>query len=102
MKLELSIADDRELKSFIKDSIKAEIVSIARGEVKGILVDVVKEGYIPKDKDDIERIIREEIKKLVVAELNKGSYFGATQIKNIAREEINLYLRDLLKIGMIV
>jgi hypothetical protein len=99
MKLELSIADDRELRNFIKDSIKSEIVSIARGEVKGILVDVIKEGYIPKSQSDIDKIVREEINSIIRNELKSSDYYGNNNnklkeyvtdaISNILKEAIN-------------
>jgi len=94
MKLELSIADDRELRLFIKDSIKSEIVSIARGEVKGILADVIKEGYIPKDQQDIDKIIKNEIHEIVYKELNLSNY--GNKLKEWVREEISVILKEAM------
>lgn len=101
MKVELSIADDRELKSFIKDAIKAEIVSIARGEVKGILAEVIKEGYIPKSQSDIDTIIRNEIKSIIQSSFKISSWNTSEVLSKIAREEINLQVKNIFKSGAV-
>lgn len=94
MKLEISIADDRELRNFIKDSIKGEIVSISRGEIKGIIASVVKDGVIPQDKQDLERLIRGVVTDEVKSQL-KASYFGSEIIKQITREEVQKIILEL-------
>jgi hypothetical protein len=99
MKLELSIADDRELRLFIKDLIKSEIVSIARGEVKGILADVIKEGYIPKNQEDIDKVVKNEIHEIIKSELGTWSSYSDNKLKQMAREEISLVFKEALKNG---
>lgn len=103
MKLELTIADDRELRDFIKDNIKGEIVSIARGEIKGILASVVHEGVIPTDPKELRNIVKDEISKLVRDELGNSSYGSSPgKIQQIAREEVRKLLKELLTKGSIV
>ncbi len=97
MKVELSIADDRELRDTIRDMIKGEVVSIARGEIRTIFAEVIKEGYIPKSKEELDKIIREEIRKIVSDSLTQNWTGSASYIKSVAREEVNLLLRELIK-----
>jgi hypothetical protein len=97
MKLELSIADDRELRNFIKDLIKNEIVSIARGEVKTILADVIKEGYIPKDQSSIDKIIHEEIRTIIKSELGLHNY--SNKLKDYVREAVSEILKYEININ---
>ena len=97
MKLEINIADDRELRNFIKDSIKGEVTAIARGEIKGIIADVVREGVIPSDKSDLERIVRNIIADEVKSQLKQSYFDGSDVIKKIAREEIVKLLQEALQ-----
>ena len=102
IKLELNISDDKELRAFIKDAIKSEIISIARSEVKGIFASVIKEGYIPDKPEDVERIVREEVCKTVKEILDHGSYQTPSVLKVIAREEVAALLKSKLDHGTLV
>lgn len=96
MKVELSIADDSELRQHIRDTIKGEVVSVARAEIKKIIAEVVKEGIVPKSQDDIDKIVRGVVKEEVIQQLTQYNY-GENSIKKIAREEINVLLREMIK-----
>jgi len=95
MKVELSIADDRELRQHIKDVIRGEVLSIARGEIKGIIAQAVSEKAIPSEPVDVERVISEEIRKHVRKELGTSSYRDPSWIRNEARRQIGEYLKEL-------
>lgn len=103
MKVELSIADDRELRQAIKDEIKGVVVSIARSEIKNILADVVREGVVPKTPADIEKIWQTEISKEVSAALKSaGGYWPNETIKQVVREEVSKILKELFAQGRIL
>jgi phosphoenolpyruvate-protein kinase (PTS system EI component) len=102
MKVELSIADDRELRNTIKDMIKGEVVSVARGEIRGIIAEVTREGYIPKDSQDVENIVRAIIKEEVKSKLKESGWGNSeSMIGRIAREEIRAFVREQFKSGAI-
>lgn len=97
MKLELSIADDRELRDFIKDLIRGEIVSIARGEIKNIIADVVKEGIIPKDQKTLDDIILKILKEYIEKALGSTwSYTTNDMIKSMLGQEVRKFLLENL------
>jgi hypothetical protein len=96
MKVELSIADDRELRSAIKDLIKGEVASIMRGEIKSIIADLVKEGAYPKDVKDLESMVRAEVGSYVKEQLKINNY-GSSFVKEIAREEVGKLLREVFE-----
>lgn len=102
MKVELSIADDRELRSAIRDMIKGEIVSIARGEIRAILAEVVKEGILPKTEEDFNRIVVEEVRGIIKRELNNGNYNTPSTLSKIAREILNDTIEKMFSKGDVV
>lgn len=104
MKVELSIADDRELRQAIKDEIKGVVVSIARAEIKNILADVVREGILPKTQADIDKVWEKEIHAAVINSIaSSGGYWADDKIKVMTREVITEFIQkhfekgDLLK-----
>ena len=99
MKLELSIADDRELRAFIKDSIKGEVRSIARGEIKSILAAVTEEKIIPRTPDELNRIVRDIIKEEVRRQLRDRSsgYNSPTILVDVTREVVREILEEMWK-----
>lgn len=94
MKVELSIADDRELRAHVRNIIKGEVVSIARGEIKAIIAEVVGERIIPKDQVALENIIREIIREQVKREFCARSYMKPSWIQNETRKQIADILAD--------
>jgi hypothetical protein len=96
MKVELNIADDRELRSAIKDLIKGEVASIMRGEIKSIISDLVKEGAYPKDAKDLETIVRAEVASYTKEQL-KSTGYNNNVVKEIAREEVGKILREMFE-----
>lgn len=100
MKVELSIADDRELRQAIKDEIKGVVVSIARAEIKNILADVVKEGILPKTQKEIDAIWEKEIGCAVKSSIaSSGGYWADDKIKVMAREVITEFISEHFKKG---
>ena len=97
MKLELSIADDRQLRSFIKDLIKGEVRSIARGEIKNILVDVVEEKVIPRTPSEMKVVVQDLVREEVRSVLRSGSYGKPDKIVTITREIVREFLSEMWK-----
>ena len=93
MKVELSIADDRELKQHIRDAIKGEILSIARGEIKGIIAQAVSEKAIPGSSADVEKLVKAAIKEEIAHQLGASRYGSTSWIKTEARKQISAMVR---------
>ena len=102
MKVELSIKDDRELKQHIKDVIKGEVVSIARGEIREIIKDVFTEKYgeIKDLAKDPEKIIREEIKEFIRKDINVDIYGKSNYIRDVAKQEISIIVKEVFTKGI--
>jgi len=94
VKVELSIADDRELRQHIRDVIKGEVLSIARGEIKSIIAQAVGEKAMPTKATDIEKMAREAIVEEIRQQLGSSRYGTTSWIKTEAREQIAKMLRD--------
>lgn len=97
MKVELSIADDREMRDTIRDLIKGEVASIMRGEIKGIVAELVKEDVIPKDAKTLGDIVRSEVRKYVSEQLLGSNSYSNNPLREIAREEVAKLLKESLK-----
>ena len=101
MIVQLSIADDRELRAHIWDVIKGEIVSIARGEIRAIIAEVVKEGVIPKTPGEIDKLVKESVVSLTKDALmaDVSGHFNNYQaaVREIAREEVKAILDKMFR-----
>ena len=65
MKLELSIANDAELRAFIQEQVKNAVVAISRGEVRQVVTDTLTQATKEKNIEaTITQIVREEVQKL--------------------------------------
>jgi len=101
MKLELQIGDDKEIRSFIKDCIKGEVLSIIRTTAKETLIECLT-GSIDKAnknindviKSELERVIKDEVKKAVKKELELDNFSCISYIKKYAKELVEGKLRD--------
>ena len=102
MKIELLIADDTELRNAVRDLIKAEVLSIARAEIRDIISEVVGEKVASNTRLDAlaEKVIREEVARAIGNTVgNTWDYRSSETIKALAREEINKRLNDVWKDG---
>lgn len=102
MKVELSIKDDRELKNHIRDVIKGEITSVARGEIRDIIKEVFAEKYgeLRDLSQNPEMIIREEIKELIKKDIATNTYGNSNYIRLIAKEEVSLIVKEVMSKGL--
>jgi hypothetical protein len=91
MKITLSLNDDVELRSYIKDMIRGQVKSVARDEMKSIIA----EAITPKitSKEDINNMVKEEVKKQVINVLSTGSW-SDDYIKAYTRKLINERLKE--------
>jgi hypothetical protein len=97
VKLELSIADDRELRGMVRDLIKGEVTSVARGEIHSIIAEVVAQKTLPQSPAQINEMVREVIKQQIAACLGErpGPFSTKTAILMITRQEVSRYIRQL-------
>lgn len=96
MKVELSIADDRELRNAVKDLIKGEVASIMRGEIKSIIADLVKEGAYPSNVKDLEAMVRAEVASYAREQLKSNNY-NSSFVREIAHGETAKILREMFE-----
>lgn len=99
-KIKLDVQEDKELRSYIKDLVRGQVLSLAREELVDIFKGVFKEranSQASKSMLNIDLMIREEVKKIVEAALKEKSGFSTYRgyIQNIARELVNEKLKNL-------
>lgn len=65
MKVSLNIENDAELRSYIKDCIKGQVLAIAREEFAVMVKEELERKLKGVDKYNFERMLREELKDAV-------------------------------------
>ena len=93
MKVELSIKDDRELRAHIKDLIRGEVVSIARGEIRSILAEVVGGIATGESQEKVDAIAKSVISTAVQKEFSRSGYAQVSFVQKTIREQISEMLR---------
>ncbi len=99
MKVVLNINEDAELRAHIKEAIKGQVVSIARDEVIKILGDILAQRVPNVDPD---KVVKEEITRLVRVQLDNGNWNKPSFIQEEARKEIQKIVREVLAKNPIV
>lgn len=94
MKLELTIADDKELRAFIKDQIKGMILNIAREEIVSIISKAAGEKAIGS-QEHVNGIIKE----LVYFSYGGSLSLFSKNVKEIIRQEVKLTIREIIQHG---
>ena len=97
MKVELSIKDDRELRAHIKEAIRAEVLSIARGEIRGIIAEVCGKITSEECKDKIDTIAKNVIKEGVSKLINHSVWGRDSYAKQVIREQVKEILENGFK-----
>ncbi len=87
MNLKLKIEEDAELRAYIKDLIKGQVLSIGRKEIKSILEEIIKQKH-GNDITVTEKIIKDI--------LEVDNYYNS-EIKAIARECFAKEAREVFK-----
>jgi hypothetical protein len=99
MKLTLNIKEDKELRDYIKDMIKGQIMSIARKEIRGLVMEALSDRIKNINTENTESIMKKEIERLVYRELtgstgwNKPNYIKE-QARILINDVISKQLRD--------
>lgn len=97
MKLNLNIEEDKELRAYIKDMIKGQVLSIIRSEVKDCLQTVL-ETKVTTATTKIDEIILNEVKYKVNTVLNGNMLWNDNYIRQVTKEyvakHINEYFND--------
>lgn len=90
MKVELVLNDDLELKAYIKELIKNEIINVSRTEISETVKDVLN-----KKINNIYNTIEREISKQVAVKLN--GYWKNNDLNKYIDNRIKLSLDDYFK-----
>lgn len=105
MKVELLIADDKELRASVRELIKSEVLNMARKDIKEIIASAI--GQKLPDEDGatkvVEGLFREEVKTHVRKALDqRATYNDPTYIQKVAREEVRELIKDTVAKGNVV
>lgn len=95
MKLELTIADDKELRAFIKDQIKGMVLNVAREEIVEIISKAANEKQLAS-KDFLAKTIKELINNQF-----SGQYNFRSMVKNLIQEEVRAIIKEVIESGNI-
>lgn len=76
MTVTLNIASDQELRDYIKDLVKGQILAITREEVSEIVKEEVNRKLKGKDEQALDRMIQEGLKSAIKDELRTN--YGIT------------------------
>jgi hypothetical protein len=102
MKVELLIADDKELRASVRELIKSEVLNMARKDIKEIISSAIAQR-VPDEagaQKVVEQLFRDEIKQYVTATLKgNGGYSTPTFVQSVAREEIRAQLQTAFRNG---
>ena len=97
MKVELSIKDDKELRDYIKDMIRGQVLSIVREETRVVLNGEVAK-HINGSGPFIVKAINDTINNIVRKAMGE-KWNVAEQIRREIRAVVNDVLRDVIKSG---
>jgi len=99
MKLQINIQEDTELRNFIKDQIKQQVLSIVRDDIKMVIRDEVRKKLLTNDqyiRNEIHNLLRSEefIKQCII--LSGGmNMWNDNWIVPIVQEYLNKKLNSL-------
>lgn len=96
MKISLNIENDKELRAYIKDLIKGQVLSIAREEIINILKEVAE---LKTPKINVDSLIRDEIIKTVKNQLTNTSTWNSPnfiqeEARKIIKQELSEYFKN--------
>lgn len=93
MIVKLNIEEDAELRAAIKEAIKGQVRSIAREDIIAILKEILS-SKVPEANPDT--LLKEYIVKLAKDQLDDGTWSKPSYIKQVAREEIQKIVKELM------
>lgn len=99
MTVKLNIEEDAELRAAIKEAIKGQVRSIAREDIIAILKEILS-SKVPEANPDT--LLKEYIVKLAKDQLDDGTWSKPSYIKQVAREEIQKIVKELMTKNPIV
>ena len=98
MKLNINLAEDAELRAYIKDLIKGQVASLLRSDLYKIVQETFKVETSVKLTKNMDSIIKEEIKKQVILVLGTASYlsenFIQKETKKLIKERLDEFLNN--------
>ena len=95
MKVTLNIENDAELRAYIKDCIKGQVMSIAREEFTAMVKEELERKLKGTDKFNFERMLRESMKDAV-----KSILYTEHSVKNWGTDYIKPYFEEIVKKSM--
>jgi hypothetical protein len=101
LNLKIDLKEDAELRSYIKDLIKGQVLSIARGEINQIIDEVLRTKITEKiktEKNFIDNTIKEHISHLVFKALEGWGNDYRIAVKNELTKQITDIINRTLEI----
>ena len=96
MKINITIKDDKALRSHIKDMVKGQAMSFTRKEIRAMLSKELTKLIKGKEELYLEKLLGEEIRKIVVEEM-RGYHFRDEMVRIIKREVAPDIVKEKLK-----
>lgn len=89
MKLQIQIADDAELRAFVKEQIRGAIKAVTREEILKLIVDEIGGKAKGSTSPHLTALLNTEVSTQVRAKLNDGNYWGSEgMLTKIVRQEV--------------
>lgn len=85
MKINITIKDDKALRSHIKDMVKGQAMSFTRKEIRAMVLKELKKVIKGKEELYFEKLLGEEIQNIVREEM-RGYHFRDEMVKIIKTE----------------
>lgn len=96
LRVSLDINEDKELRDYVKDLIRGQVQSIAREEVRQLILDAFT-AKINATESEMEKWIREEISRRTQYDLNRAMASLLEEVKTKFREEVNKRLDEYFR-----
>jgi len=98
MKLNINLEEDKELRAYIKDIIKGQVLSVVREDI----FNIAKQAFESRVKNQgllsVEAIFKDKIKDIVERELKSSVWDGAGVIKDeakrLVKEKVNEFFAN--------
>jgi len=89
MTISLNLSNDAELRAYVKDLIKGQVLSIVREEIKTTLKELIDKKAADYSEKTIDSLFKDTIKNAVNDEIKKAGWNEANFIKKETRKVIN-------------
>lgn len=102
MTIKIDLKDDAELRAYIKDMIKGQVISIARAEIHNIVKEAFSDKVQAPQGAALDNLFKQEISRKIEKELQFSVWSQPGFIKNEARTIIERIIKESLSKNPVV